>query len=155
MRAAVPNVHAFEDGVPNGRTALDDSPAHEPDIIIRGDPCDLRRDRPTRYEEPVIQAVVAPTQLPLRFPAARPLAMPAYAFFCRWTLPLLIKGQTRTSAKLFDHFVGGGEQRRRDGEVKRLGHLEIDHKLELSRRHDRQIGGLSTFKNPPNILAAH
>ena len=34
---------------------------------------------------------------------------------------------TRSPRRLFDHFVGGGEQRLRDGKAERLGGLEINH----------------------------
>ena len=57
---------------------------------------------------------------------------------------LLITNSTRTSfnvaqgpigdIRLFDHLVGGGEQRLRHGEVERLRGLEIDQKLELGPR---------------------
>ena len=33
------------------------------------------------------------------------------------------------AAALFDHFVGGGECDRRDGEALRVGDLEVDHEL--------------------------
>jgi hypothetical protein len=40
---------------------------------------------------------------------------------------------------LFDHLVGGREQRRRDSEVQRFGGLSIDDKIKFSRLDDRQI----------------
>ena len=39
--------------------------------------------------------------------------------------------QCNKETPLFDHLVGGGDQRLRDGQTKRLCGLEIDHKLEL------------------------
>ena len=43
---------------------------------------------------------------------------------------------------LFDHFVGDGEDARRDGQAKRLGGLEVDDQLELDQLDDRQVAGL-------------
>ena len=37
----------------------------------------------------------------------------------------------RSKKTLFDHLVGDGEQRGRDGEAERLGDLKVDHQLEL------------------------
>src|SRR5215831_1557559 len=42
----------------------------------------------------------------------------------------------------FDHLVGAGEQRRRDGDADRLGGCRIDDKLHLSRKLHRQIARL-------------
>src|SRR6266478_6982950 len=47
--------------------------------------------------------------------------------------------QTRTLARLFDHLVGAGEQRRRNVEAERLGGFHIDHQLELDRSLDRKL----------------
>jgi hypothetical protein len=40
---------------------------------------------------------------------------------------------------LFDHLVGGGEQRLWHREAERFGGLEIDDQLELGRSHDRHV----------------
>jgi hypothetical protein len=37
----------------------------------------------------------------------------------------------RSKKTLFDHLVGDGEQRGRDGEAERLSDLKVDHQLEL------------------------
>src|SRR5262245_55825620 len=44
--------------------------------------------------------------------------------------------------RLFDEFVGGGEQRCWHSEAKRLGSLEIDDQLVFGRRLHRKIGRL-------------
>ena len=53
----------------------------------------------------------------------------------------------RSTASLFDHLVGGGEQRRRHVDTKRLGDLEVEYELELDRLHDRQVGRLFASQN--------
>jgi hypothetical protein len=40
---------------------------------------------------------------------------------------------------LFDHLVGNGEERRRHGEAKHPGGLEVDHQLEFCRLQDRHF----------------
>ena len=42
-------------------------------------------------------------------------------------------------AHLFDHFVGDGEDTRRNGKAERFGSLEIDDQLEFSRLLHRKI----------------
>src|SRR5262249_55758665 len=42
---------------------------------------------------------------------------------------------------LFDHLVGAGEQRWRDGQAERLGGDQIDDEIELGRLLDRQVAG--------------
>ena len=46
-----------------------------------------------------------------------------------------------------DHVVGTGEERRRNGQSKRLGGLEIEHQLVLGRRLYGQVGGLLAFED--------
>ena len=56
-------------------------------------------------------------------------------------------------ARLFDHLVGGGEQRRRHGDAQRPGGLGINDQLEFGRLHDRQIGRLCALENAAGIDA--
>jgi hypothetical protein len=51
-----------------------------------------------------------------------------------------------------DHFVGGGQQRFRDDEAKRLGCVEVDYELVIGRQHHRQIGRLRTLDDSAGIL---
>ena len=41
------------------------------------------------------------------------------------------------TVQLFDHRVGANQQRRRHGEAKGVGGLEVDHQLEFGRLFDR------------------
>jgi hypothetical protein len=61
--------------------------------------------------------------------------------------------EDRSSSTLFDHLVGAGEQRDRDGDAKRLGFLEVDDQLDLGELLDRQIGRLLALKNAAGVDA--
>ena len=43
---------------------------------------------------------------------------------------------------LLDHLIGGGQQRRRNGQPKRLGRRQINRRFEFGWRLYRKIGGL-------------
>ena len=49
-------------------------------------------------------------------------------------------------AFLFDHLVGAGEQDGRHIEANGFGCRDVDHKLELGRLFDGEVGGVCTFK---------
>jgi hypothetical protein len=52
---------------------------------------------------------------------------------------------------LFDHLVGGGQQRLRHSEAERLAGLEVDHQLVLGRCLYREIGGLLALEDAIDI----
>src|SRR5215831_1037268 len=52
-----------------------------------------------------------------------------------------------------DHLIGKREQLVGNFEVESLRGLEIDHKLELGRLHDREIGRLLSFENAASVNA--
>src|ERR1700730_3418167 len=54
----------------------------------------------------------------------------------------------------FDHFVGAGQQCRRNCEPEQLGGLKIDCELELRRLHDGEIGRLLALQNPAAVDAS-
>src|SRR5262245_53716503 len=60
-------------------------------------------------------------------------------------------GQKRTSCYSFDHLVGAREQRRWHGQAKRLGSLEVEHKLVFGRRLHRKIGRLLALEDAVDV----
>jgi hypothetical protein len=52
---------------------------------------------------------------------------------------------------LFDHLVGRGEQRLRNGQAEWLRGLEIDNQLEFGRRLHRHVGWLLALKDTIDI----
>src|SRR4029077_5486192 len=51
----------------------------------------------------------------------------------------------------FNHFVGGREQRRRNGKAENPGGLGVDHELELCRLNDRKVSGLGASQDAAGI----
>jgi hypothetical protein len=52
---------------------------------------------------------------------------------------------------LFDHLVGAGEYRRRNGEAEGLGSFEVNDKLELGRRLNRKIGRVLALEDAIDV----
>jgi hypothetical protein len=53
--------------------------------------------------------------------------------------------------RLFNHFVGSGDERRRHRDAKHPGGLVIDDQLELRRLRDRQVCGLGALEDARDI----
>src|SRR5260221_8424394 len=56
---------------------------------------------------------------------------------------------------LFDDLVRNGENARRDGELERLGGIQVDHELELGGPQDGQIRRLCAFEDAAGVDADH
>src|SRR5262249_27515292 len=68
--------------------------------------------------------------------------------------PALVLQFASTSAAhppLFDHLVGAGEKRFRNGQSERLGSLEVYDQLEFGRQLNRQVRGIRTLENEIDI----
>jgi len=64
------------------------------------------------------------------------------------------KADIRTAAVfLFDHLVGAGEHRGRDGNTHRLRRLGADDQLELVRLDDGEVRRLRTFQKPSDLVS--
>ena len=58
----------------------------------------------------------------------------------------------QTTASLFDHFVGAGEEQRRDSDAECFRGFEIYHQLEFRGLLNRKIAGLRTLENLVHVL---
>jgi len=65
--------------------------------------------------------------------------------------PVSALGQKRTSARLFDHLVGNGEQLVRHGEAERLRRLHVQRHLELDRQLNRKLRWIGATENPIDV----
>src|SRR5580704_16745378 len=59
--------------------------------------------------------------------------------------------QSQQSSSLFDHLVGGGDQRWRHGQAEHLGGLEVDHQLEARRLFYWEIARIGARHNFGNV----
>src|SRR5262245_11277926 len=63
-------------------------------------------------------------------------------------------GQKRTSAILFNQFVGAAEHRLRHGDAKRLRGLEVDNQFIFGRRLNRDVGWLLALEDAVDIAGS-
>jgi hypothetical protein len=59
--------------------------------------------------------------------------------------------QPSPQGPLFDHFIGAGKDRLRDGQAERLSGLEVDDQLELRGPLDRQVAGFGALEDLVHI----
>ena len=64
-----------------------------------------------------------------------------------WCVHRGVGTEVCTAKRLFDHLVGGGEQRCRNGEAECLSGLEIDGQVELGRLPDRKVRRIGTLED--------
>ena len=65
----------------------------------------------------------------------------------RWAMGFIDAGCALRMGTLIDHLVSECEQRGRYGETERLGDLDVNDQLELSRLLDGEVGGLSPLQD--------
>jgi hypothetical protein len=55
---------------------------------------------------------------------------------------------------LLDHLIGGGKELRMKLQAKRLGGVEVDHKLKFAGLHDGKIAGFLTLQDTARVEPA-
>jgi hypothetical protein len=64
---------------------------------------------------------------------------------------LYVSLRRRYWSRLLNHFIGGGEQRRRNSKSKCFGGLEIDHQFKFGRRLNWEIGWLLALEDAIDV----
>jgi hypothetical protein len=68
-----------------------------------------------------------------------PARVPQLRARCRSGQALQRQRAATEAAALFDHLVGDGEERGRDGEAESPGGVEVEDQVELRREEDGQV----------------